>query len=207
MLSQRDISIVGTPSVRRKLPQTPQTPQNSSQDKIFQSWSESRIQQQDKIFPSWSTSTKHDKSLLSRNESINTSSELVDDHVIQSVHPPDVECRVNSVQFQVSESVHAPGVSHKINENDREEARTRGNTGLRQQRPSLLTTGGKMDYKKTAYLDARSYCEGLTNETEIDKVVKEYLEGRVDWSKELALSRKNKIEDKDKRHEREKGHG
>ena len=35
MLSQRDISIVGTPSVRRKLPQTPQTPQNSSQDKIL----------------------------------------------------------------------------------------------------------------------------------------------------------------------------
>ena len=66
----------------------------------------------------------------------------MDDHnVIQSTHPPHVECRVNSVQFQVSESMHAPGVSHKINENDREEARTRGNKGLRQQKPSVLTTG------------------------------------------------------------------
>ena len=44
-----------------------------------------------------------------------------------------------------------------------------------------------MDYKKTVYLDARSYCEGLTNETEIDKVVKEYLEGKVDWSKVASI--------------------
>ena len=103
MLSEMDISIVGTPSVRRKLPQTQQ---NSSQDKILQGWSESRIQQQDRVLPSWSASTKHDKSLPSRSESINTSSELVDDHnVIQYIHPPDVECRVNSVQFQVSESI------------------------------------------------------------------------------------------------------
>ena len=87
-----------------------------------------------------------------------------------------MECRVNSVQFQVSESMHAPGVSHKINENDREEARTRGNKGLRQQKSSVLTTGGKRITKK---LDARSYCEGLTNEMEIDKVVKEYLEGKL----------------------------
>ena len=146
MLSQRDISIVGTPGVRRKLPQTQQ---NSSQDKILQGWSESRIQQQDKVLPSWSVSTKHDKSLPSRSESINTSSELVDDHnVIQYIHPPDVEYRVNSIQFQVSESMHGPGVSHKINENHRQEARTRGNTGLRQQKPSVLTTGGKNGLQK-----------------------------------------------------------
>ena len=136
MLSQRDISIVSTPNIRRKLPQTPHTPQNSSQDKSLPSWSASKTPINNKG-PPRSESTNHGKSLPRGSEPVNAYTEL--------------EKTVNS--------------------------------GLGKQRPSVLTTRGKMDYKKTAYLNTRSCGDTLTNETEIDQIVKQYIEGKVGWGK------------------------
>ena len=42
---------------------------------------------------------------------------------------------------------------------------------------------GRLDYKKAAYLDCRSYAATLCSENILDKTVKEYLEGNTGWNK------------------------
>ena len=46
----------------------------------------------------------------------------------------------------------------------------------------LQFTGGRPDYKKTAYLDAMSYKNTLGDETILDEVIKGYLEGDKTWN-------------------------
>ena len=46
----------------------------------------------------------------------------------------------------------------------------------------LQFTGGKPDYKKTAYLDAMSYKNTLGDETILDEVIKGYLEEDKTWN-------------------------
>ena len=50
-------------------------------------------------------------------------------------------------------------------------------------RSVILDVQGRPDYKKTAYLDCRSYAATLCSNNVLDRTVKEYLEGNADWNK------------------------
>lgn len=50
-------------------------------------------------------------------------------------------------------------------------------------RSVILDVQGRPDYKKTAYLDCRSYAATLCSNNVLDRTVKEYLEGNANWNK------------------------
>ena len=67
----------------------------------------------------------------------------------------------------------------------RVEQRARQSTG----NVILRDTEGNPDYKRTAFLDANSYCQTLNEDNQLDNVLKGYLSGDGDWervTKEIA---------------------
>ena len=59
----------------------------------------------------------------------------------------------------------------------------------------LLNSNVEPDYKRTAYLDARSYAATLGSDTDLDKIVKSYLEGQTSWTEvtKVIASEENKV--------------
>ena len=54
---------------------------------------------------------------------------------------------------------------------------------------------GKPDYKRTAYLDARSYSETLDETNELDRKLKMYLQGELEWEEvtKIIATEENKV--------------
>ena len=67
----------------------------------------------------------------------------------------------------------------------------------RERLPSRLTRdkNGKPDYKRTAYLDARSYSETLDETNELDRKLKMYLQGELEWEEvtKIIATEENKV--------------
>ena len=66
----------------------------------------------------------------------------------------------------------------------------------------LLNSNVEPDYKRTAYLDACSYAATLGSDTDLDKIVKSYLEGQTSWTEvtKVTASEENKV----KKHRKQK---
>lgn len=54
---------------------------------------------------------------------------------------------------------------------------------------------GKPDYKRTAYLDARSYSETLDESNELDRKLKMYLQAELEWEEvtKIIATEENKV--------------
>ena len=167
LLTQQNLSITDTPSGRRMLPtiplektnQAPMVQRSNSQRRNLQAYTPIQPRREPTINPPVNYVVNPPVTYV-----VNPQVNNVVNRPINNVAGRPSTRKAVPV---IDRTENTPGVVRRDNQ--------RGNN-----RRVLLAEEGKPDYKRTAYLDARSYANTL-GDTLLDLTVKRYLEGELEW--------------------------
>ena len=217
MLISQDISIVNTPSGRRLLPETPidrMRRRSASLPNISNnSPSDTPI-----TTPNGNTARSINPPIQ---YAVNPPVQYAVSPPVQyAVNPPAVQYAVNSpINYVVGRNLRSRTLVNPVIANNQRLIQARRNqvsseqeidstprrtieyrimsNNRRERLPSRLMRdeNRKPDYKRTAYLDARSYSETLDESNELDRKLKIYLQGELEWEEvtKIIATEENKV--------------